>query len=89
MEIRCDLDVTGNMENRDKARYLSTIVTMLKNAGAKRAENEFCGVTALVTGNHEPEIIERFRIVAVTETETDNSYSVKCIDNTYYVYFHK
>lgn len=132
LEIRCDLDVTGNMENLDKARYLSTIVTMLKNAGAKRAENEFCGVTALVTGNHEPEIIERFRIVSagyvrkkrnilfsgawififgllifisssfvvqaeytasangtVTETETDNSYSVKCIDNTYYVYFHK
>lgn len=130
LEIKCDLDVTGDMGNRDKAEYLTTIVTMLKNAGAGRNENFFCGVTALVKENCEPEIIERFKIVCAgcgykkknkmftsawilifgmliflscsyvirpeykasasgDITETDNMYSIKCIDKTYYVFFDK
>ncbi len=127
LEIKCDLDVTGNMDSRDKAEYLTTIVTMLKNAGAGSPENEICGVTALVKGKSDPEIIERFKIVSAgyhknknmlfagswvlvfgllifiscsyvvqpgykasangNVTETDNMYSIKCIDKKYYVYF--
>lgn len=64
LEIRCDLDVTGSMENRDRAEYLTTIVTMLKHAGTGSSENAFCGMTALLKGNCEREIIERFQIVS-------------------------
>lgn len=41
LEIKCDLDVTAHMGNRDKAEYLATIVAMLKNAEAKKEERLF------------------------------------------------
>lgn len=66
LEIKCDLDVTDHMENRNKAEYLSTIVTMLKNAEAKRDEKVFYGTTALVSRSYESEIIERFKIVSAS-----------------------
>lgn len=66
LEIKCDLDVTDKMENQDKAGYLTTIVTMLKNAEAKRAEKTFYGATALVARTYESEIIERFKIVSAS-----------------------
>ena len=66
LEIKCDLDVTDNMEKRDKAAYLTTIVTMLKNVEAKRVENTFYGTTALVSRSYEAEIIERFKIVSAS-----------------------
>ncbi|MCI8307026.1 MAG: M56 family metallopeptidase [Lachnospiraceae bacterium] len=130
LEIRCDLNVTGSMQSRDKAEYLTTIVTMLKRAGTGSPHNVFCGVTALIQGNCEPEIIERFKIVSAgcrhkkrnrlfvgswvlifgllillscsyvvqpeykasasgITTETETMYNIRCIDNTYYVYFCK
>lgn len=51
LEIRCDLDVTGSMESRNRAEYLTTIVTMLKHAGTGSSENSFCGMTALIKGS--------------------------------------
>lgn len=66
LEIKCDLDVTGCMENEHKAEYLTTIVKMLKNAEAKRTEKAFYGATALVIRSCESEIIERFKIVSAS-----------------------
>lgn len=135
LEIKCDLDVTDKMATQNKAQYLTTIVTMLKNSGSKRQENSFYGTTALVSKNYESEIIERFRLVSAsydptkknilftgswflifcmfillsysfvirpdyvtpvnnlgteaenTKTSTDNTYSIECVDGTYYVHF--
>ena len=64
LEIKCDLDVTDNMANQNKAEYLTTIVTMLKNAGAKKREKAFYGTTALVYKDYDSEIIERFKLVS-------------------------
>lgn len=64
LEIKCDLDVTDNMANHNKAEYLATIVTMLKNAGAKKREKAFYGTTALVSKDYNSEIIERFKLVS-------------------------
>lgn len=66
LEIKCDLDVTKRMENREKAGYLTTIVKMLKNAEAKKAPKTFYGATALVVRSCESEIIERFKIVSAS-----------------------
>ncbi|MCI8488688.1 MAG: M56 family metallopeptidase [Lachnospiraceae bacterium] len=67
LEIKCDLDVTERMKNQDKAGYLTAIVKILKQTGAKRQEKAFCGSTALVAGNYESEVIERFRIVSAVD----------------------
>lgn len=64
LEIKCDLDVTDNMANKNKAEYLATIVTMLRNAGAKKREKAFYGTTALVSRDYDSEIIERFQLVS-------------------------
>lgn len=66
LEIKCDLDVTDKMEYQDKAGYLTAIVTMLKNAEAKKTPRPFYGATALVARNRESEIIERFKIVSAS-----------------------
>lgn len=66
LEIKCDLDVTDNMANKEKAGYLTTIVTLLKNAEIKREQKLFYGTTALVARNYESEIIERFKIVSAS-----------------------
>ena len=64
LEIKCDLDVTAHMGNRDKAEYLATIVAMLKNAEAKKEERLFCGAATLVSGSGGAKIVERFQIVS-------------------------
>lgn len=132
LEIKCDLNVTENMANQNKAQYLATIVTMLKNAGANSQEKTFYGTTALVSKDYDSEIVERFRLVSAsygsnknnilftcswflifcmfiflsysfvirpdnqpfaneleTETTTGNTYSIECVDGTYYVHFHE
>ncbi|MCI9083400.1 MAG: M56 family metallopeptidase [Lachnospiraceae bacterium] len=66
LEIKCDLDVTNRMANQNKVQYLTTIVAMLKNAGAKRKETAFYGTTALVSKNYQSEIIERFKLVSAS-----------------------
>ena len=134
LEIKCDLDVTEHMGNAKKAEYLTTIVTMLKHAEAKRQAKAFYGTTALVSKNYESEILERFKIVSGSRGHkrrnliftgswflvfgmlifasysfvirpdyeisaggsekgsqvpepAGNSYRIKCVDGTYYVYF--
>lgn len=131
LEIKCDLDVTDKMANQNKAQYLTTIVTMLKNAGMKEQEKTFYGTTALVSKDYESEIIERFRLVSASygpnkknalftgswflifcmliflsysfvirpdydsslnreklpEAAAGSSYSIECVDGTYYVHF--
>lgn len=135
LEIKCDLNVTEHMGKEKKAEYLTTIVTMLKHAEAKRQAKVFYGTTALVSRNYESEIIERFKIVSVShrhkrrnliftaswflifamlifasysfvirpdyempaggsvtdpempQSSAGNSYRIKCVDGTYYVYF--
>lgn len=64
LEIKCDLGVTDGMGNRDKARYLATIVATLKKAGERRRETAFYGATALVSKNYQSEAVERFKIVS-------------------------
>ena len=64
LEIKCDLDVTNHMDNRDKAEYLTTIVAMLKNDGVKEQEKTFYVTTAFVSKSCGAEIVERFRIVS-------------------------
>ncbi len=67
MEIKCDLDVTEQMEKCSRAEYLTTIVTMLKNADENRAEKILYGTAALVSKKYELEILERFKIVSAYE----------------------
>lgn len=64
LEIKCDLGVTDGMGNRDKARYLATIVATLKKAGERRWETAFYGAAALVSKNYQSETVERFKIVS-------------------------
>lgn len=66
LEIKCDLDVTEKMANQEKAGYLTTIVTLLKNAEIKREQKLFYGTTALFARSCEAEIIERFKIVSAS-----------------------
>lgn len=66
LEIKCDLDVTEHLTNQEKAGYLTTIVTLLKNAEIKREQKSFYGTTALFARSCESEIIERFRIVSAS-----------------------
>lgn len=64
LEIKCDLDVTKDMEHKEKAEYLTTIVTVMKNARAGRRQKAFYGTAALVFQNCESELVERFKIVS-------------------------
>lgn len=66
LEIKCDLDVTDKMEKRDKVGYLTTIVTLLKNAEVKREQKSFYGTIALAANSYESEIVERFKIVSAS-----------------------
>lgn len=69
LEIRCDLTVTEHMEDRDKATYLTTIVSVLKNAGARRQARAFYSATALVAECYESETVERFRFVSAASAD--------------------
>ena len=64
LEIKCDLDVTDGMENSEKARYLSAIVSTLKNADKRRGRKTFYGTAALVSSDCQLETIERFQLVS-------------------------
>ncbi len=64
LEIKCDLDVTERMENREKAEYLATIVASLKKAEAKKPQKAFYGTAALAARTYDSEILERFLIVS-------------------------
>lgn len=65
LEIQCDLDVTERIQDVDKAKYLMTIVSVLKNASQKRRADVFCGAAALVARNRQSETVERFQIVSM------------------------
>lgn len=123
------------MDSLNKAEYLTTIVTALRNAGARTSAARFFGTASFVLKNHNSEIIERFKIVSdsdgckrknilftgswflifsmiiflsysfvirpdyeltvngtaakekISELTTGSRYSVKCVGDTYYVYF--
>lgn len=73
LEIKCDLDVTDSLEDRDKAEYLATIVTVLRSAGKRRRAKAFYGATALVAGNYEMDVIERFKLVSDSCVHNDRN----------------
>ena len=73
LEIQCDLDVTEGMQDRDKADYLRAIVSVLKNAGAKRKEKTFYGAAMLVAGTCVAETVERFRLVSMEPAGKEKS----------------
>lgn len=56
LEIKCDLDVIDHMGNEHRVEYLTTIVTMLKNASANSIVSTFCGTTALISKKYELQI---------------------------------
>lgn len=72
IEIKCDLDVVEKMSNDQKVAYLSTIVTMLKNASTNSTTASLYGTTALVSKKYEREVIERFKIVSGYEHHRKN-----------------
>lgn len=64
LEIKCDLCVTEQMDNRGKADYLATIVSILKKADTAGKKTILCDTAGLVSKDCEPEIMERFKIVS-------------------------
>lgn len=80
LEIKCDIDVTDSMKDSDKVKYLTTIVSVLKNAGVRKREETFYGATALIAGSCEPETVERFKIVSDSRTSGDKNvfYTMSC-----------
>lgn len=64
LEIKCDLCVTEQMDNKGKADYLTTIITILKKANAAEKTLMLYSTTEFVSKDCESEIIERFKIVS-------------------------
>lgn len=64
LEIKCDLCVTEQMDNREKADYLATILSILKKADTAGKKLVLYSTAQLVSKEHETEIVERFRIVS-------------------------
>jgi len=64
LEIKCDLCVTEQMDNREKADYLATILSILKKADTAGRTMVLYSTAQLVSKDHETEIVERFRIVS-------------------------
>ncbi len=60
MEIRCDLSVTGHLQERERANYLDV---MLKAFCESRQADKSTGAAGLVE-DHSKSLLERFRIVA-------------------------
>ncbi|MEY8517373.1 M56 family metallopeptidase [Lachnospiraceae bacterium 29-84] len=65
LEIKCDLSVTGGMEDSRKADYLTAIVSVLKRAGKRNRAEEFYGTAALVARSYGSETVERFQAVSI------------------------
>ena len=51
LEIRCDLCVTGGMDSKEKAEYLTTILSIIKTADAAKRKMAY-GAAELITGNY-------------------------------------
>lgn len=64
LEIKCDLCVTEQMDNRERADYLAVILSILKKADTDRKTLALYSTAQLVSKDHETEIVERFRIVS-------------------------
>ena len=64
LEIKCDLCVTEQMDNKSKADYLTTIVSIWKKADETQKKTILCGTTELVSTYCKSEIVERFKIVS-------------------------
>lgn len=64
LEIKCDLCVTEQMDNREKADYLATILSILKKADTAGKKLVLYSTAQLVSKEHKTEIVERFRIVS-------------------------
>lgn len=63
LEIKCDLAVTGEYSNLQKAEYLQTIVDLLKN-GKKEALHCFPVAAGLLQSDNSLSLVERFKIVS-------------------------
>ena len=67
------------MQDLDKAKYLTTIVSVLKNAGDRRKEKDFYGAAMLVAGGCGAETLERFQIVSMDfadENKNEKLFSI-------------
>lgn len=60
MEIRCDLSVTGRLEDAERADYLSVILSAFRES---RDATSFAGAAGLAE-EHSESLLERFRVVA-------------------------
>lgn len=60
MEIRCDLSVTGHLEDAERADYLSVILSAFRES---RDMATFAGAAGLAE-EHTENLVERFRVVA-------------------------
>lgn len=60
MEIRCDLSVTGHLQEKERADYLDVMLTAFCES---RLTDKSIGVAGLVE-EHSKNLLERFRIVA-------------------------
>ena len=65
LEIKCDLTVTGEYSNQQKAEYLQTIVNLLKNE--KKGKKHCLPVAAgLLQSDDSLSLVERFKLVSAS-----------------------
>lgn len=75
LEIKCDLTVIKDFDNRQKVNYLSAILRMIKKSNNKRMIYGNKAVS-LFGNNQESSIAERFSIISSGETTSRNKVMV-------------
>lgn len=63
LEIRCDDIAVNGLDKKNRADYLSAMLTVFKNAGLQNTQEKNSYVTQMIE-KHTERLIERFRIVA-------------------------
>ncbi|AOY74542.1 M56 family metallopeptidase [Clostridium formicaceticum] len=64
LEIQCDLSITSQMDEKDRIRYLESILKVMKSTGKKNFQHTIpVNSTALISTSKTKKIQQRFRLV--------------------------
>ncbi|MCQ5129941.1 M56 family metallopeptidase [Butyricicoccus faecihominis] len=73
LEIKCDLSVTEGLSKSETAQYLQTIVNTMQYADGNYKQPLELVATQLFNRNNQAEILERFKIVAASQSKGQKS----------------